>query len=739
MPKNNGIIYLALLGDPEVPVGMPKTGGYNQTVRELLKYFSNSSINIIVITNKNRYIFNEHSQMADNIKIIRIDFKNQWEYEQDLIVNNLHEICNSVYSVIDSVKSDMNIHLIHSFYWLSGIIAANIKKKIGIPFIHTVVSLSEDKIVAGIAPHVSCQKNIELYFLSKANIIFAITQQEMYTLINKYNITETSIYVVGRSISEDYFNVFQENKELQYYDKELVKLNFDYDNSWWINGAFIYIGRIVEIKGIKQIVDAWIYAKKNFDINIPLWLVGGTAQQISEMRQLILKKNPCLFEYEKSNEIIWWGKLDSHGISTLMRKSKAMIMHSYFEAGGRVIIEALSAGIPVIATPFGFAKDYIYDGYNGFITEFNNIEQLSRTMMRFSVQPYLSSVMGNAAFSFMKKVHSNWDYFKKHSDVYNAFITHSDLTRLTNNAILPDDINSFKTHNCVTAFPYFSTERNVLVLSNILFGNMGNNNISLINNEKLHSDMYLIENIDGEYYLKCFYHILATAFSKIQYKGVDVISAEVQVSKSKYSTNFNNIADTLYEDLSNLMYIIPIFDVIDEVYNLNVLIALWMESKPEDKLLEMYYKKEFEKLEKEISASDNPLINGLFCAEIAYKKLFFKNQLSAEVDGKIQNMIKNSSAVFGLNYGKGILGHTILKNGIPMLLPTHSLFLGELGCDIAFTFIQLNNDDVLLWNKIKHFQSIISDRRLDLWLLLIIFSCQKNNKYNNIINYILNL
>lgn len=730
---------MALLGDPEVSVGMPKTGGYNQTVRELLEYFSSSSINIIVITNKNRYNLNKYSQFADNIKIIRIDFENQWESEQNLIVSNFEKIFKRVCNIIDFEKSCSNIYLIHSFYWLSGAIAAKIKEKYSIPFIHTVVSLAEDKLAVGIAPHVSLQKNIELHFLSKAEIIFAITPQEMRTLANKYNIPETNIYVIGRSVSKNYFDVFQQNNELQYYDKELVKLNLTCENSWWVNGAFIFIGRIVKIKGIMQIIEAWIYSKKNYDINIPLWLVGGTAQQISEMRKLILKNNPCLIEYEKSNEIIWWGKLNSQGISTLMRKSKALIMHSYFEAGGRVVIEALSAGVPVIATPFGFARDYIYNGYNGFITDFNDIEHLAKIMMRFSDQPYLSSVMGNAASTFMRKIYGNWDYYKKHSYVYNSFLTNSDLTVLTNTPVLPDNINSFKIRNCVTAFPYFSTERELSVLSNIISENLGNNKILLINNETLHSDLYFVTNSNGQYYLKCFYHILSTTFTKVQYNDVDVISAEIQILKSKGSTFYYNIADILYADVSNLFYVIPVYCMRDVVYSFDVLIALWKEAKPTDRLLELYHKMDMEKLEKEILSSDNPLINGLFCAEIAYKKLLSKNKLCSEIEQKIQSIIKNSEAIFGLNYGKGILGHTILKDGIPMLLPAHSLFLGELGCDVALTFLQFQCDNVLLWEKMKNFQDIISSNRLDLWLLLIIFSYEESNKYKKIINHLLDL
>lgn len=730
---------MALLGDPEVSVGMPKTGGYNQTVRELLEYFVNSPFDIIVITNSNRYNSNKHSKFANNIKIIRIDFENKWETEQELIVKNIENISNRVYDIINSEKDHSNIHLIHSFYWLSGIIAAKIKEKHNIPFIHTIISLSEDKLAAGIAPHVSAQKNFELYFLSKAEVLFAITPQEMYTLVNKYNIPETNIYIVGRSVNKNYFDAFQQSKELQYYDKELVKINLSHENSWWVNGAFIYIGRIVKIKGIQQIIEAWIYAKRNYDISIPLWIVGGTAQQISEMRKQILTSNPFLTQYEKSNEIIWWGKLDSQGISTLMRKSKALIMHSYFEAGGRVIIEALSAGIPVVATPFGFAKDYIYNGYNGFITEFNDIEQLSKIMMRFSDQPYLSSVMGNASSTFMKKIHDNWNYYKKHLYVYNAFLTNSSLTALTNTPVLPDNINSFKIRNCVTAFPYFSTEREISILSNILFENIGNNKISPINDETLHSDLYFVTNLDKQYYLKCFYHVLSNTFTKVQYKDVDVISADTQILKSINSTSYYKIADILYGDSSNLFYVIPVYSKVDVICSFDVLISLWKESAPEDKLLKLYRKMDIERLEQEISNTDNPLINGLFCAEIAYKKLLCQNRLSIETNQKMQDIMKNSIATFGLNYGKGILGHTILKNDIPMLLPAHSLFLGELGCDIALTFMQFQRDNILLWKKMKSFQNVISSERLDLWLLLIIFSHHESSKYPKVINYLLDL
>lgn len=730
-------MYISLLGDPEVSIGVPRTGGYNKTVRELLDYFSNSTKLIFVITNKNRYNSKKYSQLAENIKIIRIDFEDTWELQQDLIIDNINSIFQSVIDVIDYIKTNFDISLIHSFYWLSGIITFKIKEKYNTPFIHTVISLAEDKLSVGILPHTSMQRQIESEFLSETHLIFAITPEEKRTLIEKYNIPEKRIVVVGRSVNENYFDAYEQKLELQSYDKITEKLDLTEDNSWWVNGAFLYVGRIVEIKGIEQIVKAWIRAKEQYNINIPLWIVGGVPNQITEMRQRILFDFPTLLKYEQDNEIIWWGTIDSSGISTLMRKSQALIMHSKFEAGGRVIIEALSAGIPVIATPFGYGKDYIYEGYNGFVVNFDEVDRLSKIMMRFSDQPYLSSVLGNAANKFIKKVYNNWNYFKKHSQVYESFLTHTELPEFTDNTNVPDDLNSFKIRNCVTAFPFYDTDRNITTIYNIISKKINISELSPINNPDFHSNIYLGTQQNGHFYLKCFYHILADNLSKVQYKNVNVISAQTQVQKSLMSTSYSNIAKVLFTDISNLLYAIPRYKTAE--IRFDILASFWKEALPEKRLLDMYYEREFSKLESEILNSDNSLINGMFCAETAYKNLFFKYNLPVKVDNTINKILKSSEAVFGLNYGKGILGHAVLENGIVKLLPTHSIFLGELGYDIALTFLQINKDEVSIWEKIKSSQDIVLPQRLDLWLLLTIFANENQNNYKNVINNILNL
>ena len=151
------------------------------------------------------------------------------------------------------------------------------------------------------------------------------------------------------------------------------------DTGWWVNGAFCYIGRIVDQKGVKEIILAWeILYKKYLDLTPPMWFIGGTAEDICKYRRIIKQYVPDLETYEKQHKIYWWGFLSAAGISNVLLKCNVLIMHSAFEPGGRVILEAMSAGKPVIATYSGFGNNYVQDWYNGFHVEYGDFEKLRR-------------------------------------------------------------------------------------------------------------------------------------------------------------------------------------------------------------------------------------------------------------------------------------------------------------------------------------------------------------------------
>ena len=273
--------------------------------------------------------------------------------------------------------------------------------------------------------------------------------------------------IPGRPVSLDFLHpahddfgnpyLFKLNKrDISSKSHTKLKINFSQglttNSGWWNKKAFIYCGRIASNKGVDIIIKAWIKLKEKYTDNCPsLWIVGGALNEIEHFKS-DKKTEFNLEKYETCGEIIWWGYLDQRGISTLFLKALALIMHSSYEPGGRVIIEALASGIPVIATPNGFGADYIRNWFNGFQILYGDVDALCGRMQLFLKQPYLSNNLGINAKKHMDHLLNKWNFNQLHMDVYQAAVTGSHIVMSDTDAQHP----IVKYVNYINIYPFFN-------------------------------------------------------------------------------------------------------------------------------------------------------------------------------------------------------------------------------------------------------------------------------------------
>ncbi len=418
------IIILCLLGDPVLPAASyDRTGGFNVDMAEILKYWSTSSYSITVITNSSLLIPCTDEQLYENIQLHRV-------YLEDNILNDQSELAKRFPRVLQETidfldKNEIQPLFFHSYYWFSGLLALELSKKYKVKFLHSVVALSIDKKLSNSVHFCPIQQEYENAFLPYVSYIMAISNAEKNTLIKYYDCNEKNIIVVGRSVDNAFLfqdhdakgisNVLIQDNE-QKWNSYLKEQTID---NWWYQGAFTYIGRIKYEKGVGNIVDAWYQLYLIYRESMPpLWIVGGHPDSIHLLRKDFVKRYPEFTNLEKAMRICWWGYLTSSSINAVLLKTKAVVTHSQYEAGGRVIIEALSAGKPVIATPTGFADDLVRDWKNGFLVPFGDIDRLKRRMEHFIRQPFITLPLGECARHTFQKAAENWHYYEKHRAVY---------------------------------------------------------------------------------------------------------------------------------------------------------------------------------------------------------------------------------------------------------------------------------------------------------------------------------
>ena len=431
MKMSKHILIISLHADPMLPAGIGEYGGGHMYPYELLTGLSKEDFTVSLITRKYDPLLPDVDSVNEFTTIYRIDYGNFTFRDK----RDFYQLRNVSFSLTCDLLDRYHImpDLIHSLYWNSGYLAMQLSQKLHIPYVHSPISVGaviKKKKTKDIEPH---RLGTEQLVFENAAVILSITESEKNDIISYYSIKKEKITIIGRPVAKEYLypvhdrwgNVRNENMQYIPAPFSTDEQTMDPDETWWEKKAFVYVGRIHHNKGIHHIINAWIMLKKQYAEECPpLWIIGGTPAEINKFH---IEHNLHLNLYEKNGSIIWWGRLNAEGISSLYTRALALVMHSKYEPGGRVSIEAMSAALPVIATPCGFAADTIMDWYTGFLVDYGDEQKLADRMSMFILQPYLADSMGYNAKRVALGLTRKWNFIEHHVNIYNCLISNGGM------------------------------------------------------------------------------------------------------------------------------------------------------------------------------------------------------------------------------------------------------------------------------------------------------------------------
>lgn len=150
--------------------------------------------------------------------------------------------------------------------------------------------------------------------------------------------------------------------------------------------VFLYVGRLARDKGLRDLIEAfcalWVHKK-----DVMLWVVGPDEENLTDpLRQLA---------GEADAAIRWIGATLRPEI--FMAAADVLVLPSYREGFGSVIIEAASCGIPVIATRIDGIIDAVADDVTGILVPPGDISALRNGMAALAADPAIGRGMGAAA------------------------------------------------------------------------------------------------------------------------------------------------------------------------------------------------------------------------------------------------------------------------------------------------------------------------------------------------------
>lgn len=129
-------------------------------------------------------------------------------------------------------------------------------------------------------------------------------------------------------------------------------------------GFALFIGRLSEEKGIRQLLVAW----SRLGIDVPLKIAGD-----GPLRGDVQAAAQCM----KNVELL--GHVSRDRVADLLQRARVVIVPSIcYEAFGLAVIEAFAAGVPVIASNIGALGELIDHGRTGLYARPGDAEDLAR-------------------------------------------------------------------------------------------------------------------------------------------------------------------------------------------------------------------------------------------------------------------------------------------------------------------------------------------------------------------------
>ncbi len=150
---------------------------------------------------------------------------------------------------------------------------------------------------------------------------------------------------------------------------------------------FLYVGRLVEAKGVFDLMQAYAQLGDETRAQIGLVFVGDGADR-SKLMERAARIAPGTIQFP--------GFVHRESLPEFYALADALIFPTHSDTWGLAVNEAMSCGLPVIATRVaGCVADLVQDGWNGFVIPPGDPSQLSAAMTRLAGDSELRKKMGN--------------------------------------------------------------------------------------------------------------------------------------------------------------------------------------------------------------------------------------------------------------------------------------------------------------------------------------------------------
>lgn len=359
------IAFISEHASPLADLGGVDTGGQNVYVAQLAKFLATDNYTIDVFTRWENTNVPQVVEWQPGVRVIHIQAGPVAIIPKEELLPYMNEFKNNMLKFISENK--IAYSLIHANFFMSALVAANIKKALHIPYVVTYHALGHvRRIHQGNSDKFPKQRlQIETSTAKQADAVIAECPQDMDDLMRYYGVPADKITIIPCGFSEEEFYPIKKSKARNH-------LNLPENEC-----VLLQLGRMVPRKGVDNVIKA-LGELKALGKHARLVIVGGEHEDPELMNcPEMTRLKTIAIENDIADRIIFAGRKNREQLKYYYAAADIFITTPWYEPFGITPLEAMACGTPVIGANVGGIKYSVADGETGALVNPHNPYELA--------------------------------------------------------------------------------------------------------------------------------------------------------------------------------------------------------------------------------------------------------------------------------------------------------------------------------------------------------------------------
>jgi D-inositol-3-phosphate glycosyltransferase len=351
------VAVLSYHTSPLAALGGRDTGGLNVYVRSMACELAGRGHQVDVFTRRTDPDAPETMPMAaecgfngkPSARLVHVDAGPARDIEKGALPSHLDAFEQGVLAFVE--RERLSYDVLHSHYWLSGVVAERLKARWGLPHVAMFHTLAEVKTRSRISEQEPDRRiEAETSIARNAERVVVASRDEQQSLVRLYGGDADRIAVVPCGVNLDLFQPIakeEARRQLGLHDDDRILL---------------FVGRVEPLKGIDILLGAAAQLEEASDCFV-LVIGGDSSARDGEMAHL----RDLASELGITERVNFLGAVDHEKLPAFYSAADVCVMPSFHESFGLVALEAMACGTPVVASRVGGLTATVRDSETGYL------------------------------------------------------------------------------------------------------------------------------------------------------------------------------------------------------------------------------------------------------------------------------------------------------------------------------------------------------------------------------------